>query len=91
MAHRYKGRAIISATDPRAIALCDRCGFVYNLYMLRPQMKYAGNATINTGLLVCETCMDPLNPQDRPIVPGPDPLPVKNPRPLTPDRESMDD
>lgn len=91
MSHRYKGRANINPASPRAVALCDRCGFVYNHDALRAQMKYAGNAVINTGLMVCETCLDPLNPQDRPIVPGPDPMPIANPRPLTPQREAMDD
>ena len=55
---------------------------VYQLSDLRPQVIYAGFAIVQTGSLVCERCFDPLNPQDRPIVTGADPLPVANPRPL---------
>lgn len=82
MAFRYHQGARINPNSPRAIAVCDRCNFTRQLTDLRAQMRYAGFSVVNTGLMVCERCLDPLNPQDRPILTTADPLPVPNPRPL---------
>lgn len=82
MAYRVHNYARISSSSPEAVGLCDRCSQVRNLRDLQWQRTYAGFAVINTNLLVCDKCLDPLNPQDRPIITGADPLPVPNPRPL---------
>jgi len=82
MALRYRGRASINPFAPRAVGTCDRCGIVYNLDQLAPQFIYAGNAIISKNIRVCARCMDPLNPQDRPIITGLDPEPIDDPRPL---------
>jgi len=97
MAYRYHQYARIDSTSPEAVGVCDRCNFVRNLRDLQFQRVYSGFAIINTNLLVCERCLDPLNPQDRPIVTTADPLPVPNSRPLnmtaqeTNYRATMDD
>ncbi len=97
MAYRYHQFARISSSSPEAVGKCDRCDFVRPLRDLIWQKAYAGFAVINTNLLVCERCIDPLNPQDRPIITNADPLPVPNPRPLnmteqeTNYRATMDD
>lgn len=83
MSYRFHGRARINPSAPRAVGQCDRCGFVYNLEDLKPQMRWAGTAQIDTGLHVCPTCMLIPNPQTRTIVPPPDPVPLKDTRPLT--------
>ena len=75
------GRARISRHSPRAMGICDCCGFAYNLDALRPQMQWAGMALRDTGFRVCRRCQD--KPQDQlrsPILP-PDPVPRENPRP----------
>ncbi len=73
-------RARISARNPRSIARCDRCSFVWNLNTLRFQYYYQGPTLQNTGFLVCRDCLDLPNEQTRTIVLPPDPLPVLNPR-----------
>lgn len=82
MSYRFHGRARINPSAPRAVGMCDRCGFVYSLSDLQPQMRYAGTRLIDTGLKVCPTCMLTPNPHTKTIVPPPDPLPVHDPRPL---------
>lgn len=82
MSYRYKGRARINPSSPRAVGMCDRCGFVWNLEDLKYQMRYAGTRLISTGLKVCPTCMLTPNPQTKTIVPPPDPVPLKETRPL---------
>lgn len=75
------GRARISLTRPRAIGESDRSGFWYSLDDLRPQMQWAGNKLIDTGLRVGYDELDKPQPQFRtPILP-PDPVPRINPRP----------
>jgi len=78
---RPHGRARISSRNPQAFAICDRCGFQYNNVDLSWQEQYAGNNVVNTGMLVCDTCLDDLNPQFLTPVVGPDPVPIPNPRP----------
>lgn len=74
------GRAKTSASNPRAFAVCDRCGFWYNHYALRWQFDWAGASLINKRLLVCNTCYDEPQSQLRAIVVPSDPVPVVNPR-----------
>jgi hypothetical protein len=74
------GRARISAKNPQAAAVCDRCGIIYNHVNLRFQFDFAGTGIINKRLLVCETCNDEPQNQLRAIVLPADPIPVVNPR-----------
>lgn len=84
MAYRWHPKgAEVDPDNPRAWGTCDRCGFVQNLDKLQWQYAYRGlSMPQNTRLLVCsDRCLDPLNPQDTPIILPPDPLPVFNARP----------
>lgn len=74
------GRARISATQPRAKGVCDRCGFMYSLSDLRYQFQWAGNQLVNLQLRVCKSCMDIPQIQFKSFVLPPDPVPVDNPR-----------
>jgi hypothetical protein len=77
---RPHGQAEVDADNPRAFGKCDRCGDRCNLVNLRPQFEYAGPTLVNTGWLVCETCLDEPNPGLRTVIIPPDPMPVINPR-----------
>ena len=77
----YHGRASISRTRPRALAICDRCGFTYNYDSLQMQQEWRGSQMQNTGLLVCESCWDAPQEQLRTIILPPDPVPIADPRP----------
>jgi hypothetical protein len=74
------GRARIDPRNPRAQAICDRCGFGFNHQDLSWQMEYAGKGMINKRLLVCHTCMDVPQDQLRSINLPADPVPISNPR-----------
>jgi len=74
------GRARISATQPRAKGVCDRCGFMYTLSDLKYQYQWAGNSLVNLQLRVCKPCMDIPQIQFKSFVLPPDPVPVINPR-----------
>ena len=82
MTVRYKGRAVINPFAPTAVGQCDRCNAVYNRSALQPQMQYSGYSIIDTGLRVCDSCLDPLDPQQLPYRPRFDPQPVRDPRPI---------
>lgn len=75
------GRARISARNPRAAAVCDRCGGVFNHVDLAFQYDWAGANLIRKNLLVCRPCMDQPQSQLRAIVLPADPPPIMNPRP----------
>lgn len=75
-----KGHARVDPTAPRAFAICECCGFLYNRYRLRAGQQWRGNKILPTGFLVCDTCWDKPNPTLRPIVLPPDPVPVNQPR-----------
>lgn len=74
------GRAVADASSPRAFAVCDRCGMWYNHSDLRWQFDYRGRQLANLRILVCETCLDDPQPQLKPRILPPDPLPVLNAR-----------
>lgn len=78
---RPHGRAQIDPRAPRALGVCDRCQFLYNHDELRWQMRWRGPRLQNIRLLVCGTCYDTPNEQERLIVLPPDPVPIMNPRP----------
>lgn len=76
-----KGRATINPSDPQALGICDRCGALYNLHVLRYQFQWAGTAMVNKQLRVCPTCYDTPSEFLRTIILPPDPPPVWQPRP----------
>lgn len=77
---RPHGRASVSARNPRAFGICDRCGFLYNHDQLQWQFDWAGASLINKRILVCDTCNDEPQSQLRAIVLPADPVPIQNPR-----------
>ena len=75
-------RAKVSISKPVAFAFCDRCGFCYNRPDLMWQEDWRGNALQRLGWLVCRECLDVPQPNGRkPMIIGPDPVPVRDPRP----------
>ena len=82
MAYASKaGRAYASASNPRAFAVCDRCGIWTFHHKLAFQFDWAGPSMVNKRLLVCGPCMDRPQQQLRAIVLPADPVPIDNPRP----------
>ena len=77
---RPHGRASVSSRNPRAFAICDRCGFLYNHNRLQWQFDYAGAGLINKRILVCSPCLDTPQNQLRAIVLPQDPTPIDNAR-----------
>src|SRR5512141_1028275 len=79
---RPHGRAGISARKPRALGVCERCGFLYNLDMLAWQWDWQqGPRLKNLRKLVCPECYDKPQESGRTIVLPPDPIPVQFARP----------
>ena len=79
---RPHGNAQISARAPRATAICDRCGFMFNHDDLQWQWDWQqGPRLFNLRILVCRTCLDVPQENGRTIVLPPDPVPIANPRP----------
>lgn len=74
------GRARTSPSNPRAHAICDRCGFRYNHFQLKWQYDWAGASMINKRILVCDRCYDEPQEQLRAIIIPADPVPIINPR-----------
>jgi len=75
-----KGHARLNPLSPRAFAICDRCGFLFNHDALQWDMQYQGRFLQKTGFLVCNSCNDTPNPTLRPIILPADPVPILNPR-----------
>lgn len=78
---RPHGRAQIDPRAPRALAICDRCQFMVNHDTLKWQMRWRGPKLQNIRLLVCESCYDIPNEQERTIVLPVDPVTIANARP----------
>lgn len=78
---RPSGSATISARNPRALAICDRCGRRTNHDRLRWQYQWQGPQLFNIRQLVCNDCYDVPQEQLRLIVLPPDPVPIQNARP----------
>ncbi len=75
------GRATMDPSAPRAIGICDRCGFLYDLDELRYQLQWIGKAIQRYGnLRVCRDCYDQPSEFLRAITIPPDPRPVADPR-----------
>lgn len=81
MSNRYHGHVRVSARNPRAASVCDRCGRAVNHHTLRWQYDWAGRVLQNKRILVCAHCEDQFQEQlrDRPL--RPDPVPIRNARP----------
>lgn len=78
--------AEVDPDNPSAWATCSRCGFVTNLYKMVWQWDYRGTpAPINTRVLTCgrPQCLDVPQPQNSPLILGPDPEPIFNARPAS--------
>lgn len=73
--------ADIDSRRPRPLAVCDKCGFVYNRDRLRWQHQWEGLSERNIGILVCPSCIDDLQPQLKTLILPLDPIPIMNPRP----------
>jgi hypothetical protein len=81
MAYASKsGRAQTNARNPRAFAVCDRCGIWHNHDQLQWQFDWAGSRLYNKRLLVCRRCLDVPQEQLRTITLPPDPRPILQPR-----------
>jgi hypothetical protein len=79
---RPHGRAQISARAPRALGICQRCGFMYNLRDLQWQWDWLqGPRLRNLMIQVCPTCLDVPQESGRTIILPPDPVPVEFPLP----------
>lgn len=74
------GRARANARNPRAFAVCDRCGIWHNHDQLSWQFDWAGASMVNKRILVCRRCLDRPQQQLRAIVIPADPVPIRNPR-----------
>lgn len=68
-------------TSPRAFAVCDRCGMVYNHRDLGWQQQWIGPALKTLNKLVCDSCRDKPQEQLRTFIIPPDPIPIDTPRP----------
>ncbi len=89
MAYRFHGRAHVNPSSPRAWAICDDCGFLYDHSELRWKVQWAGPQLQNLRMLVCRDCWDVPQQQLRPRILPPDPMPILNARP--PDYITADD
>lgn len=76
-----RGHARVSPTNPRAIGICDCCGFWYQLNELNYQFQYAGPKLINLHQRVCKPCYDKPSFRNYPFALPPDPVAVRDPRP----------
>lgn len=76
---RPHGRARVSATNPQAFAICQRCGFLYNHVSLKWQYEYGGAGLINLRILVCNDCYDTPQAQFKAVIVPADPVPIQFP------------
>lgn len=81
MAWRPHGRAQVDPSNPVSFAICDGCGFLFNINQLTWQHEWAGPVLQNLRYLVCPTCLDVPQTQLKTILIPPDPLPTLNARP----------
>lgn len=79
---RHGRYGAVNRMDPRAAGVCDRGGEVRPLHMLLTEMRWAGNRLVPTGFRCCAQHIDPPHPQDRTLVLRPDPVAVRDPRPM---------
>jgi hypothetical protein len=79
---RHSVRASLDIMRPEPWAYCDRCNFRYLHRDLAWALDWRGTRLANLHILVCPTCLDIPQPNGRkPVVVGPDPVAVRDPRP----------
>lgn len=79
---RPHGRVEIDQSKPRAKAVCDRCGGLYNHHKLKWATDWRGTKLQNLRFLVCDSCYDQYQQNgQRVIILPPDPVPIMNARP----------
>lgn len=67
---------------PEPVGFCDFCNKKRYLKDLQWEMAWTGPSLLNTRMLVCpDTCLDVPNEQFRMVRVGPDPAPLRDPRP----------
>lgn len=77
------------AKNPRAIAICDGCGFLIQHDHLREKKDYRGGTVpVGLGIYVCASCDDVPQPYYRRLLLRADPIPVRNPRPDSQDAQT---
>jgi hypothetical protein len=81
VAWRFHGHAVVNPSAPVSFAVCDRCSGWYNITDLSWQFQFAGPTLQNLRLLVCRKCNDRPQPQLKPRILPPDPMPTLNARP----------
>lgn len=81
MSNRPKGKYVtIDTSNPAALGICDKSGFVFRRQDMIKQMEWRGNALVWTGFIVGRPFADVPNEQLRPPILPPDPVPIKLPR-----------
>lgn len=79
---RHSPHAPVDPAAPEAPGFCDRCNFKWLLKDLTVQHDYRGNRLVELGTKVCPRCLDEPQPSgQKPPVLGPEPQPLRNPRP----------
>ena len=77
------------AKNPRAVAICDGCGFLVQHTHLREKKDYRGGTVpVGLGIYVCASCDDVPQPYYRRLLLRADPIPVRNPRPDSQDAQT---
>ena len=76
-----QGRAFTDPSAPEACGVCDSCNFKWLRSDLQWQYDFRGRNLQNLRYLVCPRCYDDPQPQLKPIIVPPDPIPIKDPRP----------
>lgn len=80
MAYRPHGKARVDPYEPRAFAVCQRCGFLWNAYNTNWQYQWAGVKLMNKRVQVCPICLDKPSTFLRQIILPPDPPAIAQPR-----------
>jgi len=86
------GKFHVDVNAPEPYGICDRCSAMHALSALSKQQEWRGrNLVTRNGLLICERCLDVPNEQNRTIKLPPDPVPVRDPRPIPPYASASDE
>lgn len=81
MSYRPKGKHVtIDENNPEALGICDYSNMVFKRKDLVRQMEYRGQGLVWTGFMVGRPYLDKPNPQLKPPILPPDPIPVIDPR-----------
>lgn len=81
MIRRSQGKHVnVDFDSPGALGICDFTGFVFRRRDMVKQMEWRGNRLIWTGFIVGRPYANTPNPQLKPPMLKPDPIPVRDPR-----------